>query len=424
VCLAVDFAHTRGVVHRDLKPANVMLGDFGEVYVLDWGIAKVVDRKDTPEGQTLEIPLSDDAVTRAGKVLGTPQYMAPERKKHGVADRRTDIFALGVMLSEILAAHADPPPELTAIVARATAREPDERFATARELQELLEKYLDGDRDLELRRVQSEEHAQLAEQALARTDDAARTDAGHEIGRALGLDPTNARALRTLMRLLTEVPAKLPPAAQAEVDRVWRIRRTRTLQIGTLLTMSPLLYVPFVLWMGVRDWTLFGLWIASSVGAGVSQLVAARNQAMLPLIVALACAVFGLFLMTTSMGLTGLVPAAFAIVAMAWRLTVRRVIEGVFILVILLATLCTPFVLDWLGIRAGDYAIEHDTLVLLPQMHHFPAPASWAALVLGTMGAVTAALLFGRIFSNEIQRVERNLTFNAWQLQQLVPPSA
>src|SRR5262249_32674010 len=149
-----------------------------------------------------------------------------------------------------------------AIVVRATEEDPAKRFATARALHEVLEKYLDGDRDLELRRVQSEDYARLAEQALARDDVMARTDAGREIGRALGLDPANPRALRTLMRILTEVPAAMPPAAQDEIDRVWEARRRNTLRTATLLTSAALLYAPLIIVLGVASWSLFLAWVA------------------------------------------------------------------------------------------------------------------------------------------------------------------
>src|ERR1044071_1051837 len=73
VCLTIDYAHTRGVIHRDLKPANIMLGDFGEVYVLDWGLARLVDE----QGESREEP--QQRLSMPGSFLGTPLYMAPEQ---------------------------------------------------------------------------------------------------------------------------------------------------------------------------------------------------------------------------------------------------------------------------------------------------------------------------------------------------------
>ncbi|MCB9596866.1 MAG: serine/threonine protein kinase [Sandaracinaceae bacterium] len=159
VCHAVQFAHTRGLVHLDLKPSNVMLGSYGEIYLLDWGIAVCV-REDLPEF----LPRARDIAA----VLGTPAYMAPELAAgNGAAiDARTDVYLLGAMLHEILTGepphvgptllasltsaflsepHAYPatvPPELAAIATRALSRDPDDRYGSAAELREAVEDYL------------------------------------------------------------------------------------------------------------------------------------------------------------------------------------------------------------------------------------------------------------------------------------------
>ena len=108
VCHAIAYAHSRGVVHRDLKPANVVLGGFGEVLVLDWGIAKVAGATDA-EASTLGF--SDEAQTTAtqtGALLGTPEYMAPEQAegKSELIDGRTDIYGLGGILFAIVTGQA------------------------------------------------------------------------------------------------------------------------------------------------------------------------------------------------------------------------------------------------------------------------------------------------------------------------------
>ena len=107
VCMAIGFAHSRGVIHRDIKPSNVMVGDFGQTLVLDWGVAKVLDRPDTidPELESVSTGRSEsDDSTMVGLITGTPSYMAPEQAagKTDLLDQRSDVYALGALLYEIL----------------------------------------------------------------------------------------------------------------------------------------------------------------------------------------------------------------------------------------------------------------------------------------------------------------------------------
>jgi serine/threonine-protein kinase len=128
VCNAVAYAHSRGVLHRDLKPHNVALGDFGEVLVIDWGLAKVLGK---PEAQTSLPPVALGQAgsrdeTRQGQVLGTPPYMAPEQAEGRVdlVDQRSDVYGLGAVLYEILTGGPPFTGTETTEVLRQVAQEP------------------------------------------------------------------------------------------------------------------------------------------------------------------------------------------------------------------------------------------------------------------------------------------------------------
>ncbi len=111
VCDAISFAHSKGMIHRDLKPENIMIGEYGEVFVMDWGLAKLLDEpeRDFPRGapdrETDETSLTG---TSAGDILGTPLYMAPEQAAghNEQLDERTDLFALGGILVSIITLRA------------------------------------------------------------------------------------------------------------------------------------------------------------------------------------------------------------------------------------------------------------------------------------------------------------------------------
>jgi serine/threonine protein kinase len=170
ICEAVAFAHAREVLHRDLKPANIMVGSFGEVLVLDWGLAKILRRQAATEAQTLdpdatilEKPTKPDSsaatqasvVTGHGTVMGTPGYMSPEQARGDVEhlDARSDIFSLGALLRFLLTGDSSsrsgmrgPRPEksLEAVCSKATSLSPGDRYASVPELALDVSRYLDG----------------------------------------------------------------------------------------------------------------------------------------------------------------------------------------------------------------------------------------------------------------------------------------
>ena len=157
VCDAVAFAHAAGVIHRDLKPQNVMLGAFGEVLVLDWGVAKLRGRAVEPPPVSATRPVDDDD-TSPGAVMGTPGYMAPEQLagQSSTVDERADVYGLGGILCFLLTGEHPPaglpqgerwltvPPPLRAICERARAAVPDTRYRSASDLAADVANYLDA----------------------------------------------------------------------------------------------------------------------------------------------------------------------------------------------------------------------------------------------------------------------------------------
>ncbi len=222
---AVAYAHSRGVVHRDLKPANIMVGAFGEVRVMDWGIAKVLG---SALGASVAAPVEGDSMaTRDGLVAGTPAFMAPEQARGEIhrIDRRTDVYALGSILhyvlrnappydgansAEVLAdvIRGEPqalvgrrdgpllPARLVEIADRAMSADPDHRYPDASQLGDEIADWLDG-----------AERREAALRAVGRAAEARR--------RAKKLRRTAEKLATTARDSLAEVPTWAPEADKA-----------------------------------------------------------------------------------------------------------------------------------------------------------------------------------------------------------------
>lgn len=137
VCDAVAFAHAHGVIHRDLKPQNIMIGSFGEVLVLDWGVAKI---RDDPR-QIAAYQTGD------GTIIGTQNYMSPEQARGEIdqLDERADVFSLGAVLHFLLKDQPTVSKAAQAIYSKAMAIEKDRRYSTASELSADVARLLDAE---------------------------------------------------------------------------------------------------------------------------------------------------------------------------------------------------------------------------------------------------------------------------------------
>jgi serine/threonine-protein kinase len=468
VCLAVDFAHVHGVVHRDLKPANIMLGHFGEVYVLDWGIARVGAAEDPADGApqaagasfAIDIVGDGNAKTEVGALMGTLGYMAPEQIRGETIDARADVYALGAILFELLALvplHAGPsataivsstltgsdarpsvrtperdvPPELEAICVRATSLAPADRYPSARELHDAVEQFLDGDRDLEVRAKMATGHARAAAEAADRSTaatgkaaEAERSKALREVGRALALDPTNADALRTTLALRMQPHRELPEEARATLEIAHDAMLGDTALGATIWYSSTLLYFPFFLWMGHCDVSLaalcYGLLLLAAL---TSAAVWRRPRWRWGIVLAFTLSTAGFASLSRVLGPYLLLPAILVGNSVAFVVTPGKNQRRIALLVGSLGIL-VPVALELTGVLSPSYSFHDGAMNILPRGTALPERATMMMLFVLTISTIITAVLFVDRVRRALDRAEQRLHLQAWQLRQLVPEAA
>jgi eukaryotic-like serine/threonine-protein kinase len=442
VCLCVEFAHSQGIVHRDLKPANIMLGEYGEVYVLDWGIARALaDTEEIVRPSSADLAL-ETGETRVGAVLGTPAYMAPEQLVGERVGPPADIYALGCILYEIVAGEAlhpssrsivsailipdarpsskrpDAPPELDAICERAIHADPKQRFESARALGQVVQSFLDGDRDVAARRQLAADHIREARVARSLGD---RKTAMREAGRALALDPTANEAAELVTGLMLEPPAEVPVEVERELASLDVSTARYQARVGAIAMTGYLWFLPILWWTGVRDWALVIAFGACAV-VSAAQIYALSRRTSIPqpaiymsaivnaLLIALVCRLVGPFVIAPTLVLTTLM--AFAVHPSFGRMPV---ITG-----ILTLGVAVPWLLEAAGVLAPTYRFDAGTIVLLsPAISFSAAPVQLAfALVLVLLGAITAVLL--RSMAVRQREAAKQIELQAWHLRQLV----
>jgi serine/threonine-protein kinase len=445
VCLVVHYAHTHDVFHRDLKPSNIMLDEYGELYVLDWGLAHLETRDDPPDSRD---SLSEPSIS----IGGTPRYMSPEQIRGEAAGVEADVYSLGAVLFEILALQPlhrskrrgpvdarpsvraperDIAPELDAICVRATKEDPRDRYPSARALHDAVDRFLEGDRDLERRRELAKTHASLAEELAAsagQAEDSAaeaslRSRAMSEASRSLAFEPDNAEARRVVLHLLTVPPRKLPDDAREEMERRWHVQRTRMAKLGAALFLSWFVAGPLLtLITPVRaPWftIVHALCFAAAAGAliRVGRAPFGKAKTQYPTLV---CTSLAIATLSAYLGPLILVPTIVVANCATFLLQPVRSSRAAIALASC-AAVVIPLAMEWLGLVPPSYRLDGQNLIVVNRW------AEHDAATLGILVGVTVALvlavsvLFSR-FRQMLTDAETRLSLLAWHLRQLVPP--
>jgi serine/threonine-protein kinase len=447
-------------VHRDLKPSNVMLGDFGEVYVLDWGVAKIAG---ATEVKSDVISGEDDSVqTHEGALVGTPGYMSPEQAR-GEIDAigpASDVYALGAMLFELLALeplhtgrtvpailastqmktqapsertpNAEIAPELDAICVRATAFEPAERFASARAMHEAIEAFLAGERDAERRKELAKDLVAKGRAALEKANaggpdaERHRAEGMRTLGHAVALDPNDDSTLKVILDTVLSA-GELPAEAEAQLKTVELADRARAARRSSLMYATWLLLLPAVFVFGVRSWPAFlALLGAALVAIGWSAWMGTSPERSAPrymrtmiiinfVLVGCSATCFGPFIFAPAVAATS--AAAFAVSLRANTYT-RNMLMTLSIM-----SIFVPYALQVLGVIPPSYVFHDGIIEIRPILEDFPPFFTQLGLCVVTAAQLVLPSILVTSAVDALIRAERTNFGQAWRLKQLLPPA-
>ncbi len=467
VCLAVEYAHLRGVVHRDLKPSNIMLGDFGEVYVLDWGLAKLRsdDAADPGPASSVRdgrVPRPADSPDRTGEgdMVGTPAYMAPEQFGAGRNrfDTRQDVFALGAVLFEILTLAryrpgasfatllpsllreadrehptrpsekaADITPELDDACTRALATDPALRLDSAAAISEVIERYLEGDRDQGMRTALAAKLLASARARIAapRADASAHVDAMRDAIKALALTPDDVEAQRLLLALVVDGSGRLPPEAMREWEESEMAGDEHALRLALAGLASWFIAIPLAMWVGVRSWTMIPI-MSALVLATMGYMVllmrwrtrATRHMVVLNVVIAATLAMTSCWL-----GPFILVPLSCSAVALIFGSRCKAS-ERPWIILIWALAILLPFGVELLHVFPPAYTFADGQLVLHPRVLDLPERPTLVALAYTSVTFMLLPMMLIGQLRDRQQRGDRRLFVQAWHLRQLFPAAS
>ena len=470
VCLAVELAHARGVIHRDLKPSNIMLGDYGEVYVLDWGVARVLSgtpmrcRRRTRCRRSSRRPSttttwagrtpsgSSEASTQTGAVLGTPGYISPEQLEGDAAGPPADVYALGcdpvrdarrraaaparrqTAIASTLAAPRDRPssrrpdraipPELDAGLPRRARPGPGRAAHRAPARRTRCRRTSTAIATSSAAARSPRSSSRSAHEALAAKDPDGRTTALRRAGRALALDPESAQAAELIGALLLEPPsAASSPQLAASLERHERqIARHRSRQ-AIVAYLSVFALLPAVLLLDVRSWTTVVVCYATlTLGAATSWLHVKTGRPSVPVALVLTLSLAILFTRIASpFVLTPLVICC----AIAALTSIPAIAERPWLVMAWTITaVMAPFVLEWTGVLDSTWEVGNRRIEVHGDVFDPRGKDEEIALVLANLLFTLVVAWLALAISRRRLAAQRQLHVQAWHLGQLVPSPA
>jgi serine/threonine-protein kinase len=443
VCLAVDYAHTRGVVHRDLKPANIMLGDFGEVYVLDWGLARLVDEA----GVTAEEPQA--RLSLPGTFLGTPLYVAPEQMADPAVGPLADVYSLGLILFELLSLERarDPnalfapvdtrpsvrtpyrniAPELETICVKAVEPDPADRYASVRAMHEAINRYLEGDRETEQRRQLAAQHMTTARIALgtattARSVDDAEKERGvamSELARAVALDPTNSENVSMLADIMANPPGDVPIAVEehfeAEAQRIMKFGAAQGLVSMALWLVT----LPYFLAVGfAHPWQAALVSVPVAVMSVLAYTMMRGYNARWIQYASIAMLNVCAMMVARFAGPFVLVPTILATNAIVLQTHPRRRLRG-FAISCAVVVMVIATVIEWTGILPSSYVFEGGVWTIVPQMVELPRVGSFVFMTIVAVSMIVVPAAFIARLRNDLTDAQVKLAVQAWHFRRL-----
>lgn len=451
LCLAIDYAHQRGVSHRDLKPDNIMLGDFGEVWVLDWGMAS----SSGPSGPgTGVISGDDEKLTGYGDVFGTPGYAAPEQMNlvEGEVGPPADIYALGVLLFEVLTFErlheganlralswststggklaqtdvtVEVPAELRALMDRCLVSDPTERTITPREIYDAIEAFQDGERNLELRRKLAEEQLEVARRAAYAVTESDGLDERKEalaaLGRSASLSPDNPETVQLLSRILETPMSELPQEIVDAQETTQRERFRGLAPLGACLYGSLLLFWPFADIIGMKGNRSTLLFFIPVIAVSILSALVTRRDTWNPRLAActiLACNL-AMAALTTFFGSLILTPVGLLSSMAIWSLLVPRALlrfsmSTAFLCILIPVGLECGGITQFYGQSGSMFTVSSD---VIDMSHGLVVPFITAGTLFGMLLFCVTAFRVRR----ELDASERQLMVFTWHLKELFP---